>query len=107
MPSAFSSTSSPVSTLNSPGWAPSCSTLTENTYRYTVVETHPESLIDLRVHSPFTELVQYAATFDYSKMDSAEHSHVPAVVILIKAVQSWRDTVSSLASCLELVRMIG
>lgn len=58
-----------------------------------VVETHPESLIDLRVHAPFPELIEYAATFDYSKMDSAEHSHVPAVVILVKAIQAWRQSV--------------
>jgi amyloid beta precursor protein binding protein 1 len=59
------------------------------------VETHPESLIDLRVHSPFPALIDYAKTFEYSTMDNAEHGHVPAVVILVKALEEWRAAVSS------------
>ena len=58
-----------------------------------MVETHPESLIDLRLNSPFDELVEYANTFEYASMDSATHGHVPAVVILIKALQEWKSTV--------------
>ncbi|GAA5879880.1 hypothetical protein JCM16303_004383 [Sporobolomyces ruberrimus] len=58
-----------------------------------LVETHPESLIDLRLNSPFPELVEFATKeFDYSKMDSAQHSHVPAVVILVKALEEWKST---------------
>ncbi|GAA5927911.1 hypothetical protein JCM1841_005047, partial [Sporobolomyces salmonicolor] len=55
-----------------------------------IVETHPESLIDLRVHSPFPSLVAYAHSFDYATMDTAEHGHVPAVVILVKALEAWK-----------------
>ncbi|ORY88225.1 NEDD8-activating enzyme E1 regulatory subunit [Leucosporidium creatinivorum] len=55
-----------------------------------IVETHPESLIDLRVHSPFPALIEYANKFDYSTMNSQEHGHVPAVVILVKALEEWR-----------------
>ncbi|GAA5972715.1 hypothetical protein JCM21900_002362 [Sporobolomyces salmonicolor] len=55
-----------------------------------IVETHPESLIDLRVHSPFPSLVAYAHSFDYATMDTAEHGHVPAVVILVKALEEWK-----------------
>ncbi|KDE08124.1 hypothetical protein MVLG_01605 [Microbotryum lychnidis-dioicae p1A1 Lamole] len=57
-----------------------------------IVETHPESLIDLRVHHPFPELIEYANTFNYDRMDSAEFGHVPAVVILVKALQEWRES---------------
>ncbi|SCV74446.1 BQ2448_8085 [Microbotryum intermedium] len=56
-----------------------------------LVETHPESLIDLRVHHPFPELIEYANTFRYDRMDSAEFGHVPAVVILVKALKEWRE----------------
>ncbi|KAK4700961.1 hypothetical protein P7C70_g5278, partial [Phenoliferia sp. Uapishka_3] len=56
----------------------------------TIVETHPESLIDLRIHSPFPALIEYANTFDYSTMDSEQHGHIPAVVILVKALEEWR-----------------
>lgn len=65
----------------------------------TVVETHPESLIDLRLNAPFPELIQFAQSeFDYSTMDSAQHSHVPAVVILVKALEVWKSLVSPSAS---------
>lgn len=64
-----------------------------------VVETHPESLIDLRIHNPFPELIQFAKTFDYAQMDSAEHGHVPAVVILVKALEEWRAAVSMIYHC--------
>ncbi|KAK4052714.1 hypothetical protein OIV83_002001 [Microbotryomycetes sp. JL201] len=57
---------------------------------FPIVETHPESLIDLRIHSPFPELVEYANSIDYSKMDSAEFSHVPAVIVLVKAMEAWK-----------------
>lgn len=62
--------------------------------RFTVVETHPESLIDLRIHSPFPSLIEFANTFDYATMDSEQHGHIPAVVILVKALEEWRATVS-------------
>ncbi|GAA6023412.1 hypothetical protein JCM11491_006463 [Sporobolomyces phaffii] len=56
-----------------------------------LVETHPESLIDLRLNAPFPELIEFAKNeFDYSTMDSAQHSHVPAVVILVKALEEWK-----------------
>lgn len=59
----------------------------------TLVETHPESLIDLRIHSPFPSLVSYCSSqFDYSTMTSADHGHVPAVVILVKALEEYRAT---------------
>ncbi|GAA5900782.1 Ula1p [Sporobolomyces salmoneus] len=58
-----------------------------------LVETHPESLIDLRLNAPFPELIQFAQNeFDYAKMDSAQHSHVPAVVILVKALEEWKSS---------------
>ncbi|KAL8280567.1 hypothetical protein RQP46_006890 [Phenoliferia psychrophenolica] len=56
----------------------------------TIVETHPESLIDLRIHSPFASLIEYANSFDYATMDSEQHGHIPAVVILVKALEEWR-----------------
>jgi len=61
---------------------------------FAVVETHPESLIDLRVHAPFPALVEYAKSFDFAAMNSQQHGHVPAVVILVQALESWRASVS-------------
>ncbi|KPV72506.1 uncharacterized protein RHOBADRAFT_55611 [Rhodotorula graminis WP1] len=56
----------------------------------TIVETHPESIVDLRLSHPFPALVAHAHSFDYAAMDSAQHSHVPAVVILVKALEQWK-----------------
>ncbi|GAA5825049.1 hypothetical protein JCM3770_004513 [Rhodotorula araucariae] len=56
----------------------------------TVVETHPESIVDLRLSHPFPALVAHAQSHDYAVMDSAQHAHVPAVVILIKALEAWK-----------------
>ncbi|BGP43074.1 hypothetical protein JCM10449v2_007089 [Rhodotorula kratochvilovae] len=56
----------------------------------TVVETHPESIVDLRLSHPFPALVAHAQSHDYAAMDSAQHAHVPAVVILINALEAWK-----------------
>ncbi|GAA5895368.1 hypothetical protein JCM6882_006233 [Rhodosporidiobolus microsporus] len=53
-------------------------------------ETHPESLVDLRVHAPFPALLEYANSFVYDQLDNAQHGHVPAVVILVKALEEWK-----------------
>lgn len=74
--------------------SPLPSDVTSQLTRVTVVETHPDNLIDLRVHAPFQALVEFAHSFDYDAMNSHEHGHVPAVVILVKAMESWRKEVS-------------
>lgn len=58
-----------------------------------VVETHPESIVDLRLAHPFPALVEYAISLDYDSMDSEQHGHIPAVAILIKALEDWKTTV--------------
>ncbi|GJN93178.1 hypothetical protein Rhopal_006225-T1 [Rhodotorula paludigena] len=65
-------------------------TLRTQVKELTVVETHPESIVDLRLSHPFYALVEHAHSYDYATMDSAAHSHVPAVVILIKALEEWK-----------------
>lgn len=58
-----------------------------------MIDSHPEHHHDLRLHSPFPELKEYAMGLDMSegegKMDSMEHSHVPWVVLLVRAVGMW------------------
>ncbi|GAA5984582.1 hypothetical protein JCM10908_003410 [Rhodotorula pacifica] len=56
----------------------------------TIVETHPESIVDLRLAHPFPALVEYATSLDYDSMDSEQHGHIPAVAILIKALEDWK-----------------
>lgn len=59
-----------------------------------VIDTHPESSHSLRVDQPFPALEEYARKLDLESMDSMEHSHVPYVVLLVKAAAEWKDAVS-------------
>lgn len=55
-----------------------------------VIETKPEPATDdLRIMEPFPELKLFALEFDFEALDQAEHAHVPYVVILIKALDTW------------------
>jgi len=77
-----------------PTAAPTATQADHPTISTAVVETHPESLIDLRVHAPFPSLVEYAQSFDFGAMNSQQHGHIPAVVILVQALEAWRASVS-------------
>lgn len=58
---------------------------------YPVVESKPDNIIpDLRMAVPFPKLQDYADSFDLSALDEHKFSHVPFVVLLVKAVQNWR-----------------
>jgi amyloid beta precursor protein binding protein 1 len=61
---------------------------------YAVIETHPENASDLRLDVPFPAMLEYVATFDFENMDSAEHGHVPFVVVLQHYLQVWKTSVS-------------
>lgn len=56
-----------------------------------VIETHPELLIDLRIDQPWPELLSYVDSIDLDSLDGTDHAHVPYVVILIKALQQWKQ----------------
>lgn len=63
-----------------------------------IVETHPDSLIDLRLLSPWDELSAVAAertkNLDLPEneggMDNHEHGHVPYVLLLLKYLEDWK-----------------
>lgn len=58
---------------------------------YPVIESKPENTIpDLRMAVPFPELKSYADSFELGALDDHKFSHVPFVVLLVKAVQDWR-----------------
>ncbi|KAJ3163335.1 NEDD8-activating enzyme E1 regulatory subunit [Geranomyces variabilis] len=59
---------------------------------HTIVESHPEQIIDLRFDSPFPALAAFADSFDLDAMDSLAHSHVPYIVILLKALNTWKQS---------------
>lgn len=57
---------------------------------HTIIESHPENAVDLRLGCPFTELVDYASTFDLDTLDQTDHSHVPFVIIILKFVDAYK-----------------
>ena len=60
-----------------------------------VVETHPEDAVDLRLDAPWPELQKLASTLNLEEMDSFEHGHVPYILILLKLLEQWKETVIS------------
>ncbi|WVR06064.1 hypothetical protein IAU60_003092 [Kwoniella sp. DSM 27419] len=59
---------------------------------HTVVDTHPDTTHTLRLDVPFPALEQHARSLDYSTMDSMEHSHIPWVVLLVRAASLWKES---------------
>lgn len=57
---------------------------------HTVIETHPENAIDLRLSSPFQQLTDYVANFDLDTLDQTDHGQVPFVVVLLKYIENWK-----------------
>jgi amyloid beta precursor protein binding protein 1 len=63
-----------------------------------IVDTHPDTLIDLRLLNPWEELSALVADLSEG-LDAAEsdggmsdhqHGHVPYVVLLLKYLEAWR-----------------
>uniref|UniRef100_A0A7S2E762 NEDD8-activating enzyme E1 regulatory subunit n=1 Tax=Trieres chinensis TaxID=1514140 RepID=A0A7S2E762_TRICV len=63
--------------------------------RHRIVESKPDNSVpDLRLADPngiFPSLRKLVDGADLDGMDSKEHGHVPFVIILIKAMDKWRD----------------
>lgn len=57
-----------------------------------IIETHPDSVVDLRITRPFPELLELAEQFELDTTDTMEHSHIPFPVILIKKLGEWQST---------------
>jgi amyloid beta precursor protein binding protein 1 len=48
------------------------------------------ALYDLRIFNPFPGLHDYCSGFNLPELSSAEHGHVPYIVILYQAMQQWK-----------------
>jgi len=58
---------------------------------HVVVESKPSSSVpDLRISNPFPELLALCDAYHMDALDFKDHSHVPFVIILFKAISSWR-----------------
>ncbi|CAN6674869.1 NEDD8-activating enzyme E1 regulatory subunit [Trichomonascus vanleenenianus] len=58
---------------------------------HTIVDTHPESLVDLRILDPWPELEAFRDSFDLNSLDSSDLAHVPYVVILLIYLEQWKS----------------
>ncbi|KAK4684019.1 NEDD8-activating enzyme E1 regulatory subunit, partial [Tremellales sp. Uapishka_1] len=57
-----------------------------------VIDSHPDTTHTLRIDQPFTALEEYAKGLDLENIDSMEYSHVPWVVLLVRAGSAWRQS---------------
>jgi amyloid beta precursor protein binding protein 1 len=59
----------------------------------TVIESHSETAASLRIDKPFPALLEHAVSLDFAGMDPTDHGHIPYVVILVRAMQDWKNAV--------------
>lgn len=50
---------------------------------------------DLRIACPFTELKSFSMSVDLDSLDEMRHKHVPYVIILIQALEKYKNTLGS------------
>ncbi|KAF3332461.1 NEDD8-activating enzyme E1 regulatory subunit [Carex littledalei] len=67
-----------------------------------VVESKPDHFLDdLRLHNPWPELKEFAASIDLNEKDPVVHKHTPYIVILVTLAEKWA---SSHKGCLPATR---
>lgn len=59
---------------------------------------------DLRITEPFQSLREYVDSVDLDKLDSAKQAHIPYIVILLKAIDRWREKVELLTGFVGSLR---
>lgn len=58
---------------------------------HTVIESHPTSLVDLRLDMPWPELLEFTNSYDLKILDEVDLAHVPYVVLLLKYLDDWKS----------------
>lgn len=56
-----------------------------------VIESHPTSLVDLRLDTPWPELLEFVNQYDLETLDEVDLAHVPYVVLLLKYLETWKE----------------
>ncbi|KIM24858.1 hypothetical protein M408DRAFT_331530 [Serendipita vermifera MAFF 305830] len=59
-------------------------------HEHTVIDSHSEEKVSLRIDNPFPALLEKATSIDLSSLDQTTHSHIPFIYILIQAAAQWR-----------------
>jgi NEDD8-activating enzyme E1 regulatory subunit len=62
---------------------------------HTIVESHPETVIDLRLDQPWIELLEFANTFDFTSKDAHYLIHIPFPILLLEAMKRWKKSGNS------------
>jgi amyloid beta precursor protein binding protein 1 len=63
-------------------------------YYRIVIESKPDNATDdLRIAQPFPALVEFSQKFRLDELNSADHSHVPYIVLLVQFARQWREEV--------------
>lgn len=57
---------------------------------HTIVETHPDAIVDLRLDVPWPELASLAGSMDMDTMNDNEHTHTPYILLLLHYLDSWK-----------------
>jgi amyloid beta precursor protein binding protein 1 len=57
---------------------------------HTIIESHEEGILDLRLDNPWKELSDFANQFDFGNTTSQFRSHLPFPIILLEAVKRWK-----------------
>ena len=65
-------------------------------HTYAVSQSHSENAPSLRITRPFPALLDWARSLDLQNMDPTDHGHIPFVVILVRAMDEWRNNVRAL-----------
>ncbi|KAJ3565311.1 hypothetical protein NP233_g7710 [Leucocoprinus birnbaumii] len=60
-------------------------------HEHTIIESHSETAPSLRIDKPFPALLQYAQALDLDALDPTDHGHVPYVILLVKAMEKWKQ----------------
>ncbi|KAJ7683019.1 hypothetical protein B0H17DRAFT_1205437 [Mycena rosella] len=59
-------------------------------HEHTIIDSHSETAPSLRIDKAFPALLDYATSLDFASMDPTDHTHVPYVVILVRALADWK-----------------
>ncbi|KAJ7100214.1 hypothetical protein B0H15DRAFT_819220 [Mycena belliarum] len=59
-------------------------------HEHTIIESHSETAPSLRIDKAFPALLDYSTSLDFANMDPTDHTHVPYVIILVRALADWK-----------------
>ncbi|KAJ6627840.1 hypothetical protein B0H10DRAFT_2209966 [Mycena sp. CBHHK59/15] len=59
-------------------------------HEHTIIDSHSETAPSLRIDKAFPALYDYATSLDFASMDPTDHTHVPYVVVLVRALADWK-----------------